>query len=301
MKNQYAGDIGDFGKYLLLNFLCYEYNSLVKLDYKLGVNWYLTENDDTNHGNDIEYLKEDKENLKSCLPPYSNHVYEKMLNIINNERTISSIEKLNVLPTNAIFYNDIITVQERKSWLNNSVKHLGKSNLIFCDPDNSIIASNNKNNINSMLAEELKLYYSEIEANFIIYFQHRWREGSISNNINQIIVPILKEMDPHIRFRVLIYNKGKSKRLYVIINKLKDIKLYLKLDLLLNIIDENIFYELPMTPMNNNTNRTIETDNEIIIEDFPAGNNSELILARKIARMENFKNVVPAIDNPREL
>ena len=39
MKNQYVGDIGDYGKYGLLRFLAS--NGI-----KIGVNWFLTENDE---------------------------------------------------------------------------------------------------------------------------------------------------------------------------------------------------------------------------------------------------------------
>ena len=37
MKNQYVGDIGDYGKYGLLRFLA-------EKGIRIGVNWYLTEN-----------------------------------------------------------------------------------------------------------------------------------------------------------------------------------------------------------------------------------------------------------------
>ena len=39
MKNQYVGDIGDYGKYGLLRFLAGQ-------GIKIGVNWYLTDDDD---------------------------------------------------------------------------------------------------------------------------------------------------------------------------------------------------------------------------------------------------------------
>ena len=63
MKNQYVGDIGDYGKYGLLRFLANK-------GIKIGVNWYLTENDLTNDGNKTDYLKDDKEKLNiynKCL------------------------------------------------------------------------------------------------------------------------------------------------------------------------------------------------------------------------------------------
>ena len=38
MKNQYVGDIGDYGKYGLLRFLS-------NRGIKIGINWYLTKDD----------------------------------------------------------------------------------------------------------------------------------------------------------------------------------------------------------------------------------------------------------------
>ena len=43
MKNQYVGDIGDYGKYGLLRFLSNH-------GIRIGINWYLTENDRSNDG-----------------------------------------------------------------------------------------------------------------------------------------------------------------------------------------------------------------------------------------------------------
>ena len=41
MKNQYVGDIGDFGKYSMLR-------AFIDAGIKVGVNWYLTEDDGSN-------------------------------------------------------------------------------------------------------------------------------------------------------------------------------------------------------------------------------------------------------------
>ena len=49
MKNQYVGDVHDYGKYGLLRFLTGK-------GIRIGVNWYLTENDSTGHGKDSDYL-----------------------------------------------------------------------------------------------------------------------------------------------------------------------------------------------------------------------------------------------------
>ena len=49
MKNQYFGDIGDYGKYGLLRFLA-------EHEVNVAVNWYLTKNDQSNDGNLRGYL-----------------------------------------------------------------------------------------------------------------------------------------------------------------------------------------------------------------------------------------------------
>ena len=54
MKNQYVGDIGDYGKYSLLRFLALH-------GIKIGINWYLTDNDNTSDGNITDYLKKDSD------------------------------------------------------------------------------------------------------------------------------------------------------------------------------------------------------------------------------------------------
>ena len=61
MKNQYVGDIGDYGKYSLLR-------AFTDAKVKVGVNWYLTENDKNKpgHGGLIDYLKE-KNEQRYCL------------------------------------------------------------------------------------------------------------------------------------------------------------------------------------------------------------------------------------------
>ena len=49
MKNQYIGDIGDYGKYGLLR-------RLAKYGIKIAINWYLTESDGTNDCKSTKYL-----------------------------------------------------------------------------------------------------------------------------------------------------------------------------------------------------------------------------------------------------
>jgi hypothetical protein len=55
MKNQYVGDIGDFAKYYLLRKLA-ERKLKNGKNVVIGVNWYLTDDDDSSEGGQVGYL-----------------------------------------------------------------------------------------------------------------------------------------------------------------------------------------------------------------------------------------------------
>ena len=59
MKNQYTGDIGDYGKYGLLRFLANQ-------GINIGVNWYLTDADKSADGKLTTYLENPAERV--CAP-----------------------------------------------------------------------------------------------------------------------------------------------------------------------------------------------------------------------------------------
>ena len=54
MKNQYFGDVGDYGKYGLLRFIA-------KRGVTIAVNWYLTPDDQSNDGHIRGYLTNDRD------------------------------------------------------------------------------------------------------------------------------------------------------------------------------------------------------------------------------------------------
>ena len=59
MKNQYVGDVGDYGKYSMLR-------AFTDAGIKVGVNWYLTSDDGTTDGKFTSYL--DDESMRWRCP-----------------------------------------------------------------------------------------------------------------------------------------------------------------------------------------------------------------------------------------
>ena len=86
MKNQYVGDIGDYGKYGLLRFLA---NHGVKI----GVNWYLTENDGSADGRFTGYLKQPVEKI------YDPELFDVLREYaFQQDKTIKMIEDSGIIP-----------------------------------------------------------------------------------------------------------------------------------------------------------------------------------------------------------
>ena len=95
MKNQYVGDIGDYGKYGLLRFLA-------SYGIKIGVNWFLTENDGSTDGKLTTYLKNPADRV------YDPELFDALQNIADHpDKTIKMIEQAGIIP-GAEFYGELL-------------------------------------------------------------------------------------------------------------------------------------------------------------------------------------------------
>lgn len=93
MKNQYVGDIGDYGKYSLLR-------AFAESEVKIGVNWYLTDDDGSNDGKFKDYLD------KGVLREYSPETFDSLKELISSGKTtVQDVEDSNILPQ-AKFFSD---------------------------------------------------------------------------------------------------------------------------------------------------------------------------------------------------
>lgn len=143
MKDQYAGDVGDFGKYGLLRALCR--GDSEGPDLRLGVVWYLTPDDSRMDGGKTNYLDDArKDQYRGCDP----HVYDRLQAIVSEDRrSIASVERDGVLPPDTLFYGEPLSfsgvpVAQRQSvrerWANNAYQEMAVAQLVFVDPDNGL-------------------------------------------------------------------------------------------------------------------------------------------------------------------
>jgi len=201
MKNQYVGDIGDYGKYGMLRYL-------EKSGIKIGVNWYLTENDDSNDGKFTTYLDNDKERY---LDPELFDLLKKV--VVFEDKSVSMIEQAEIF-SSACFYHKLISRENRDAWHDNALKALRDAELVYCDPDNGPIGAKSKGSKNSekyICPLEIVDYYNRGQ-NVVYYCQKARRTWEQWNKTKNEMIEYL----PDARIYILTYHKG-TQRSYIFV------------------------------------------------------------------------------------
>ncbi len=178
MKDQYFGDVGDFGKYGIIRYLI---NTIPEVH--IGVNWFLTENDIRSDGKHIDYLTKSME-LREC----DSILYDFLRECVMNDlRSVSQIEDSTLLG-DTLFYSDLLDYSKAKgqlqkridfraNWFANSINRLIGSHIIYVDPDNGLEVKSQSlygpNGVKYISYDEIKMYY---ESGFsLIVYNHRDR------------------------------------------------------------------------------------------------------------------------------
>jgi len=196
MQDKYAGDLGDFGKYGLLNEIFRQSKDKIRL----GINWFYATREEAGNsdGNHIAYLSIENKNAsryRKCFP----ELYENLRMIVQRDRSVAEIERSNVLPKETLFYSKPVPymgatasnrIQQREAWFSDSLSQLNKADIVFLDPDNGIQLDASRkaqaNAIKYVFTDEIQSYY-QLGKSLIIY-NHRDRrpraeyEKKILNN-----------------------------------------------------------------------------------------------------------------------
>ena len=172
MKNQYVGDIGDYGKYGLLR-------HFAKHGIKIGINWYLTADDGSSDGRFTGYLKNPEDRY------FDPELYDALRKLaFLKDKTVEMVESEGLVP-GAVFYSSMLKISSleaparklsRQLWFNNSTLLLGDADLIFADPDNGISyrkSPGNKDNEKFALPQEIADYYNR--GKNVVCYCHKGR------------------------------------------------------------------------------------------------------------------------------
>lgn len=219
MKNQYVGDIGDYGKYALLK-------AFAEAGVKVGVNWYLTDDDESNDGKFIEYL-----NKPNIYRHYCPTVFDLLQDVIkSNSKSVNKIKKSGII-NDAIFFNDLMSfcgtpkerTMQRNVWSNRALDKLSSAELVFCDPDNGLLPNSDASKRGAekyALPEEIIDMYRA--GHNIVYYCHKGRRTI--DQWEEYKRTIFRAI-PYASSIVLTFHKG-TQRSYVFVIHPKDYEKY---------------------------------------------------------------------------
>ena len=171
MQDRYAGDIGDFGKFGLLQALSGE-------GFRIGVNWYKTLPIRQEIAGDGSFKQSDG---RYSVPSDVEHCNKELADILRKieqgDRSIKALEKENLI-NNAIYYSVEIMRSDRERWHRNAVSALSSADIVFLDPDNGLLPVSVKNgserSVKYAYYEELGDYLNN-DCSVLVY-QHRCRK-----------------------------------------------------------------------------------------------------------------------------
>ena len=171
MQDRFAGDIGDFGKIVLLK-------ALQRQRLSIGVNWYKTdplesEKDATGayKQNDGGYLTPLK--YRGC----DEELYDRLEIIFNSKhRSIEALEEPNLIP-DTVYFSDPVSVSDRAGWHQRAMTELD-TDLVFLDPDNGLLVDSvsprSVRSVKYVLYEEVEQYLCKGKS--VLIYNHRCRK-----------------------------------------------------------------------------------------------------------------------------
>lgn len=210
MKNQYFGDVGDYGKYGLLRFL-------VGQGVSVAVNWYLTQTDDSNDGKQISYL----EDLRFWK--YDPELYQVLKESVidKKERKVSVIEESGLIPDAKFFHDEIedpydYSKDERDSirsrWHMKGLEFLAGAQLVFLDPDTGF-----RENMPKKINDAVKYCYAGEVSDYyksgadVFYYCHKGRR---TDDQWEDAKMLMKKATPEAVMMGLTFHKG-TQRSYI--------------------------------------------------------------------------------------
>ena len=210
MKNQYFGDVGDYGKYAMLRYFANN-------EIKVAVNWYLTEDDGSNDGKFTSYLE------KGDMRRYDPELFDVLKEMVANEnRSVTSFAKCGVI-RDAKYYDAILPndKKERSVWHEKALVACAETDLVFLDPDNGAIEKKSGKNASKFcFPEEIADYYNA--GHNVVYYCQKARR---TYEQWEAAKGLMQKYLPDCKILVITYHKG-TQRSYIFVLHKEDFRRY---------------------------------------------------------------------------
>ena len=240
MQDRYAGDVGDFGKYGLLRFLCgqreiSEESPSSAPNLRLGVVWYLYPDECGNaDGKHITYLmlgRRDHEAFRACDPD----LYDSLRRLIEPEnRNVAAVQRSMILPVDTVYYDTSLSYfpgtsrsvrqTERTSWLEGALDAMSGADLVFVDPDNGLSdpATGISRSVDPLRKKGPKYVYMDDIRRFaepdrsLVIYHHLGRNGTVVEQIRKVADSLRTGLDlPRLPW-ALCYRRGTVRAYFIL-------------------------------------------------------------------------------------
>ena len=168
MQDRYAGDVGDYGKFALLQ-------AMEAQGLKLGISWYRTEtaayeiHHDGNYGIPSEFAECDSK-LSAAL----NAIFYD-----TDSRSVQKLEEAGLLKCSS-FIHDLVPreIQARSDWHQHALAYFSDCDLVFLDPDNGLevksVKAGTQKSVKYVCMNEIAEYVAAGKS--VIFYNHRPRK-----------------------------------------------------------------------------------------------------------------------------
>lgn len=225
MQDRYVGDIGDFGKYGLLQALTSQDQTP---PLRLGVVWYLYPDESmTSDGKFIGYLSKGHRHassLEACAPT----LYEALRYIVTyGHRNVASVRRRGILPPDTLYYESPLSYPRhmkrverqslRESWLQDALKATEAADLVFLDPDNGIAGKAlpwRKKGPKYVFTDDLLHFYTRGQS--LVIYHHLGRHKPAVDQIHYLSNELQAQINlprPPISLR---YRRGSSRVFFIV-------------------------------------------------------------------------------------
>jgi len=237
MKDRYAADVGDFGKFGLLRALC-SLRGLPGSRLRLGVVWYRTLDEVASRDGEIlNYTREDRRNeFRDCDPD----LYDVLVQLVRaGRRSLREVERSGILGPSTRYYARLLSydaipgkaerVETRSRWFRGALRTTEGCQVVFLDPDNGVaptsVALHHRLAPKYVYDHELQPFIRRRQS--LIVYHHLGRSGSGEEQVRNLLKR-MRTLAPNVKAaHALWFHRGTS-RVFLIVSAARHSGLLMK-------------------------------------------------------------------------
>lgn len=214
MRDDFVGNIGDYGKYGLMRALTGVYPPQ-ESRLSLGIIWYRTDRRRSRSGN-FDYLgQEDK--YEDC----DRDLFAAMREIDDNSRRLESIEASQILGRDSRFFYDPVPQEksERDHWFASALSHVQTQDMILLDPDTGLKATGGFPSRKEASIDELRRV---IDAGKVAVVYHHHEGFPMQHRSRRFAEKVRGELGHNVPPEAILFSPGRTDFFIVIPERRSD-------------------------------------------------------------------------------